>query len=321
MNDGSHITYAFLGSGLFAARCLTRLSAWRLPSWVVTAPPTRAGRGQNPTPTPVGALIEGGGIFDQTVLSLSRAASTDEAVMNLKKERPVTFIFVVDFGQFIREPLLAWNEPIGCLNIHPSMLPRYRGAAPIQRALMDGALETGVTIFKLSPGMDAGPVLLQKTLPINEDDDTGALIERAARIGTEAFIAFADRVPPERWTFLPQDEGMVSVAPKIRKDEERIDWRKPARTIRDQIRALSPKPGAWTTIRDKRLRILKASLFEGNDYAGSPGELLGDRNISPIVVAGEGLLALHTVQMEGKKVQTALEWRNGLRAEPEECLL
>jgi methionyl-tRNA formyltransferase len=251
----------------------------------------------------------------------SNFVSSDEAVLELKKQIPVDFSFVIDFGQLIKEPLLAEDERIGCLNIHPSALPLYRGAAPIQRALMNGADSIGVTVFKLARKMDSGPILLSTAVPVAPADDFGSIRTKAATAGVAAFVRFVSMYPADSWSFEPQNEESVTYAPKISPGEERIDWNKTSRDITRQICALSPKPGAWTTLRGKRLLVLSARDASG-DKAGinyAPGKLYPDRR--PIVGTGEGLLELVTVQAEGKKPQPASSWKNGLRAGSEEYLV
>ncbi|MDR1916568.1 MAG: methionyl-tRNA formyltransferase [Synergistaceae bacterium] len=318
INRGS-LSYAYFGSGLFAARCLELLGVWKAPSWVVTAPPRSSGRGGRLTCTPVGDMMRRG-VCGQTPLIETGDVSSCVEIMDMKKDIYVDFIFVVDFGQIIREPILGWDESIGCLNIHPSMLPLYRGAAPVQRALMDGAAETGVTVFKLARGMDSGPVLLQKRVEIKEDDNYASMLERAAWTGASMFIEYADNHPIGEWTFTPQDDARATYAPKIKPEEERIDWNMPAGKIFDKIRALSPKPGAWTTIRGKRLRILTANRMSCCSCLGdmSCGEL-DMSGLYPRITTGDGVLELRTIQMEGKKIQSAVDWKNGLRARMGEC--
>lgn len=313
------LRYAFMGSGAFAARCLELLSVWRMPSWIVTASPKLGGRGKQTIFTAVANVVAENDFFNKIDMVCTPSASTDDNVLALKRRKPVDFVFVVDFGQMIKEPLLAWDAPVGCLNIHPSLLPLYRGAAPVQRALMDGVSETGVTIFKLARGMDSGPVLVQEKMTVEPEDDMESLLDRAAVVGTGAFIDFVTHTPIDRWTFYPQDEENATSAPKIQREEECIDWRHSAISIAGKIRALSPKPGAWTTIRGKRLRILKAGIGQGA-VGGTPGELLGMQGSLPVVAAGTGSLVLQCVQMEGKKIQPASDWRNGIRIEPGECL-
>jgi methionyl-tRNA formyltransferase len=314
------LRYAYFGTGVFAARCLELLSKWKMPLWVVTSP-SGAARGRNaPARSPVGDLVASGGAWSGVSLVESANASSDEAVMELKKRAGVDFVFVADFGQFIKEPLLNESGRIGCLNIHPSDLPRYRGAAPIQRALMDGASETGVSIFKLGRGMDSGPVLLQEKLAVGPYENFGSVRERAAVLGVEAFIGLVSKTPVSEWNFMPQDETLATYAPKITPEEERVDWGMTPRAISDRVRALSPRPGAWTTLRGKRLLILSARPAEETAKDGALlGELcLGSGN--PRVASLDGFVELITVQPEGKKPQPASAWKNGLRLCAKECL-
>lgn len=317
---GGELGYAYFGTGVFAARCLELLSEWRKPSFVVTSPFRSSGGRNAKTRSPVGELLSGGGAWSGIPLVESRNASSDETVLELKKNAHVDFAFVVDFGQIIKEPLLEENSRIVCLNIHPSSLPRYRGAAPIQRALMDGAEEIGVSVFKLGRGIDSGPLMLQERLTVGPHEDFGSVRERAAGVGVRAFIELASSTPIGEWTFLPQDEALATYAPKISSEEERIDWNMTARAICDRIRALSPKPGAWTTLRGKRLSILSARPSQDAPSGGMPRGELCLCGRGPRVAAFDGFVELITVQPEGKKPQPALAWRNGLRLCAKEIL-
>ncbi|MDR3355434.1 MAG: methionyl-tRNA formyltransferase, partial [Synergistaceae bacterium] len=180
------LRYAFFGSGSFAARCLELLSEWRLPSWIVTSPPAAAGRGGRLSMSPLGRFAAGSGILADVPLFETARASSDAMVLDARESVPVDVVIVTDFGQMIREPLLSYGERVGCVNIHPSLLPEYRGAAPVQRALMDCRRETGVTLFKLASSMDSGPVLLRREIGIGDDDDAGTILERAAVLGVGA---------------------------------------------------------------------------------------------------------------------------------------
>ena len=314
--------YAFFGSGIFAAECLELLSEWHVPSWIVTSPRKASGRGNKVSPTPVGGMVSRFCSLRGIPLLETASASSDEAVLDMKSKCPVDFSFVIDFGQLIREPLLALEERIGCLNIHPSELPLYRGAAPIQRALMDGASSIGVSIFKLAAQMDAGPVLLGETIQVGPRDDSGSLMSKAAEAGVSAFIRFASANPLDSWIFEDQDESRAAYAPKISAAEERIDWRRSARDIVRLTRALSPKPGAWTTLRGRRLLILsarEASCTEGPETC-LPGELRFDKTNS-LAGTGDGFVEIVTVQPEGGKPQPASAWKNGLRAGAGECMI
>ncbi|MDR2780547.1 MAG: methionyl-tRNA formyltransferase, partial [Synergistaceae bacterium] len=163
------LRYAFVGTGYFAVRCLETLARWKSPSFVATSPSGAAGRGKKISRSPVGEFVSCA--MAEVPLIESPDVSGDPRVLGMKSDFRVDFTFVTDFGQFIREPLLSEAERVGCLNIHPSALPLYRGAAPIQRALMDGAGGIGVSVFKLSRGMDAGPVLLRGRLEVGPEEN------------------------------------------------------------------------------------------------------------------------------------------------------
>jgi methionyl-tRNA formyltransferase len=313
------LRYAFFGSGSFAARCLELLSRWRRPSWIVTSPPAAAGRGGRLSMTPLGRFAAESGMFGDVPIFETSSASGDARVLDAHAGVPVDVVIVTDFGQMIKEPVLSWGDRVGCINIHPSLLPEYRGAAPVQRALMDCRNATGVTLFKLASSMDSGPVLLSREIEIEDEDDAGTILERAAVVGVGAFIGHVEREAVWEWNFKPQDESAATYAPKISREEERIDWSRPADEVFGLVRALSPKPGAWTAIRGKRLRILGAGRSNA-DLDGAPGELV-NINGSTVVICGRGALALRLVQAEGKKIQSVGEWLNGLRAAPGECLI
>jgi methionyl-tRNA formyltransferase len=173
--------------------------------------------------------------------------------------------------------------------------------------------------------MDSGPVLLRKEIAINDDDDAGTLLERAAVAGTSAFIDFASARPMDQWRFEAQDDSFSTAAPKIRPEEERIDWGRPPSSICGLIRALAPKPGAWTSFRDKRLRVLRARPLPADASGGHmaesvPGMLEGPQDDGVAVRAGEGAIALLDVQPEGKKTMRALDWWNGVRSARKELL-
>jgi methionyl-tRNA formyltransferase len=241
----------------------------------------------------------------------------------MKHDFGVDFVFVTDFGQFIREPLLSEAERVGCLNIHPSALPLYRGAAPIQRALMDGAGEIGVSVFKLSRGMDAGPVLLRERLEVGPEENFTSVRDRAAEIGGRTFAEFAARNPIESWSFVPQDDAGATYAHKITADEERIDWNRTAAEIANLVRALSPKPGAWTTLDGRRLSVLAARPGR-RENVKTPRAAAGSLHLgkgAPVVTCGDGFLELITVLPEGRKPQPGELWKNGLRMSAEERLV
>ncbi|MDR0764513.1 MAG: methionyl-tRNA formyltransferase [Synergistaceae bacterium] len=310
------LRYAFVGTGYFAVKCLETLARWKAPDFVVTSPPTAAGRGKKISRSPVGEFVSGA--MAAVPLIESPDASGDPRVLGMKRDFGVDFTFVTDFGQFVREPLLSEAERVGCLNIHPSALPLYRGAAPIQRALMDGAERVGVSVFKLSRGMDAGPVLLTEHVEIGPDGNFTSARDRAAETGGRMFAEFAARNPIDSWNFVPQDDAAATYARKITADEERIDWNRTAGEIANLVRALSPRPGAWTTLAGKRLTVLAARPVCGETPRAAAGSLCPGKG-APVVACGGGFLKLITVLPEGRKPQPGESWKNGLRTGAEEC--
>lgn len=304
----SRPTIGFLGSGSFAARCLSLISARIKPEWVITSAAKPAGRGMQERATPVEAEARKLEIPFCTTGRISR----DEERLAWIKENLPDLLLVIDFGHMIKEPLLSL-PPLGCLNIHPSLLPAYRGSAPVQRAILDGLDATGVTIFRLDAGMDSGPVLARREVSIEPEDDSGTLLEKCAEAGTELLLQYICDISPDSWSLTPQPESGVSYAPKIEKAEAEIDWSKPAAYILNQIRAMYPSPVAYTTIKGKRLKILRARLAPGS---GAAGALAGVEGEMPLIACGDGLLKLETVQPEGKKEQSASDWLRGARLAP-----
>ncbi|MEG2183144.1 MAG: methionyl-tRNA formyltransferase [Cloacibacillus sp.] len=301
----NELSVGFMGSGRFAARCLELLSGGLRPSWVVTNAPKPSGRGLKLQNTPVWDTALALGLPTFTTERLSR---DDERIEWIKAARP-DVILVIDFGHLVKEPLLSLPR-YGCINIHPSKLPQYRGSAPIQRALMDGVTESAVSIFRLDAGMDSGPILAQPPLVIEASDDVNSLFEKAAASGTEALLSLLCGTPPESWRFTEQDETKATCAPKIDKNEGRIDWNATAFEIVNKIRGIGTAPGVFCMARGKRLRVHKAEAVPAAALAC--GALRITEN-GPVVGCKEGALLLKEVQPEGKKTQPASDWARGAR--------
>lgn len=220
---------------------------------------------------------------------------------------------VVAYGKILPASLLEVPR-LGFVNLHFSLLPAYRGAAPVQRALMDGVDETGVTIMVLTEGMDEGPILAMERAAVGPDETTGELGERLARDGAPLLVdtlrAFAaGEVQPQE-----QDHDRATYASKITSQEARIDWSLPAKTIHDLARGLNPAPGAWTTFRGNRLKVLRTRVTEGP--AGRPGEVTAD----DLIVTGDGALELVEVQPAGKRAMPGDDLFRGLRPAPGEAM-
>lgn len=300
-------TYGFLGTGDFAALCLSKIACKVQPEWVLTKTPKRAGRGMKLRKSSMQTKAEE---FELTVINSDRVSSDTDTLSWIENNLP-DLLLVVDFGSMIKEPLLS-VAPLKCLNIHPSLLPQYRGSAPVQRAIMDGLDTTGVTVFRLDEGMDSGPILAQKKVRIEKDDDSEKLFERCASVGAELFLELMTETDTDDWQFKEQPETGVSFAPKIEKEETLVDLADDSKAIVNKIRALSPSPYAYAMSDGKRIKIVSAEHVQ--DRNGAPGEFIAKDKGMPIVACGSGAVKLLEVQPEGKKVQRADSWLNGKRS-------
>lgn len=263
---------------------------------VYTQPPRRAGRGRSLRKSPVHTFAELMGLRVETPDSF-RKPSVIDGLEALRAD----VACVVAYGQIL--PRRALDAPAhGCLNLHASPLPRWRGAAPLERAIMAGDTETAVQIMQMAPGLDTGDVLLSETLPIRPDDTAGSLRERAGQVGARMWGPALAALARGALTPTPQ-AGEPSYAHKIDKREARIDWSRPAPEIARLVRALNPAPGAYCLAGDKRLKVWRAEAVDGPGVAGL---LVGDT-----VHCGEGALRLVEVQPEGKPRMTADSWLNG----------
>jgi methionyl-tRNA formyltransferase len=268
---------------------------------VYCQPPRPAGRGKKERPTPVHARAEALGLPVRHPVSLKPAeAQADFAALN-----PDVAV-VVAYGLILPQAVLDAPR-LGCLNIHASLLPRWRGAAPIHRAIMAGDAETGVCIMQMEAGLDTGPVLLRKTIPIGAEETTGALHDRLSALGAAAIVEALDRI--ETLTPVPQPEAGVTYAAKIDKAEARVDWSADAAEIDRQIRGLSPFPGAWTLVDGRRVKLLNARPVAGE---GPPGTVLD----AATVACGRGAVEITRVQPEGKAAMSAEDWLRGARIVP-----
>jgi methionyl-tRNA formyltransferase len=295
----------FAGTPEFAAVSLAELIAARHEiTLVLTQPDRPAGRGLKPQPSAVKRLALEHGLPVLQPPSLRDLAA--QAAISAAQPQALT---VVAYGLLLPSAVLSIPAR-GCLNVHASLLPRWRGAAPIQRALLAGDAETGVTIMRMEETLDTGPVLLRRAVPIAPDDTAGALHDRLAALGGELLVETLAMNPPAR----PQEEAGVTYAPKIAKAETEIDWRKPAREIGRQVRAFDPTPGAQTRHQDAVLKIWRASPAPA-DRAAPPGTVL-DAGASGIRVAcGEGAFLVTELQRAGGRRLAAREFLSGYRLE------
>ncbi len=296
----------FFGSGTFAALCFREIALHVSFERVVTLPPTEAGRGRTLRPTPLEdqARLMG---FDPYH---SSKPSSDPVLVKDLDINPPDLALVIDFSRLIKAPLLD-GPRFGCFNIHPSLLPAYRGAAPLQRALMDGRTETGVTLFQLVQTMDAGPIVAQKAIPVGLDVTAGKLMEDLATEGSQIFLKSLKCICGGYAEYIAQDDAQATYAPKLDKAEERLSWSEPAWALHNRVRALNPAPGSYCFHSRKRIKIWKTNLE--NDASPVSGRVIRFDAGFPVISCGEESLRLLEVQPEGKKTLSGAEWARGAR--------
>ncbi|MBO9399804.1 methionyl-tRNA formyltransferase [Shimia sp. R9_3] len=290
----------FMGTPDFSVSVLDALvEAGHEIAAVFCQPPRPAGRGKKDRPTPVHARALELGLEVHHPKSL-RTDEVQQTIRDLKADVGV----VVAYGLLLPQAVL--DAPTqGCLNIHASLLPRWRGAAPIHRAIMAGDAETGVCIMQMDAGLDTGPVLLRRDLTIGTEETTAELHDRLAVLGSGAIVDTLAALP--ELTATPQPEEGVTYAEKIDKSEARIDWSAPAAEVDRKIRGLSPFPGAWTEIEGQRVKLLASRLAEGQ---GDAGTLLDD---ALTVACGDGAVQLLRLQRAGKGAQDAEVFLRGFQ--------
>lgn len=286
----------FMGTPEFSVPALQEIAARYEVVCAYSQPPRAAGRGQKPRPSPVQAAAEALGIPVRTPLRLKGAEEQGEFAA-LGADVAV----VVAYGLILPQPVLDAPR-LGCLNIHASLLPRWRGAAPIHRAVMAGDAETGVAIMQMEAGLDTGPVLAEARTPIGAGETTADLHDRLSQMGAALIVDVLDRLP---LSAVPQPAEGVTYAAKIDKAEARVDWTRPAAEVDRLIRGLSPFPGAWCMVGGERLKLLRSRAAEGQ---GAPGEVLGGLTVA----CGEGAVEITTVQREGKRPMPAAEALRGM---------
>jgi methionyl-tRNA formyltransferase len=210
------------------------------------------------------------------------------------------------YGQILPRAVLDIPK-IACLNLHASLLPRWRGAAPIQAAIAAGDQETGITVMYMDEGLDTGDVLLQRKLDILPTDTGASLHERLAQIAPEALLESLRLLTAKSAPRIPQDSAHATYAPKLKRDDGRIDWSEPAEAIERKIRAFNPWPGAFMQVGGQNLKIFSATVI---DLQGRPGEILRSQG-QLVISAGKGALSLGEVQLEGKRRMSASEFLRG----------
>ncbi len=294
----------FVGTAPLGVPTLQALARTRRVLAVFTQPDRPAGRGLTLTPPPIkrAALELGLPVYQPE--KINREA---EFIKTLNPD----VIVVVAFGQFLSKKLLAIPR-YGCMNLHASLLPKYRGAAPIQWAIINGEAETGLTTFLLTEEMDAGDILLQERVPISDEDTAGTLHDKLAQLGPDLVLQTLAGLEKGTLTPRPQDHSQATFAPKIESTMGQIDWAQPARKIFHLIRGLNPSPGAYTFFEGQRLKIYTSRIIESDSIFES-GRVIAFGDEGPIVRCGEDALELREVQPAGKRRISGKAFVNGYK--------
>ncbi len=300
----------YMGTSLFAVPSLQSLIKSRHQVVGVVSQPDRPrDRGKRISPTPVKEIAEQHGI---PVYQPAKIKSF-EAIEQIKLWQP-ELIVVVSYGQIIPKEILDYPA-LGCINVHASLLPRYRGAAPIQRVLMDGEKISGITTMFMDEGLDTGDIILQLEVPVKDEYDHGQLEAILAEKGALLLTETIDQLESGTAPRIPQQEELASYASRLTREDEKIDWSQSAELIHNQIRALSPNPGAWTSIDNNKTKIYKSRVIS-NDESGVISQIVEVGNDGFSVQSGKGILKILEVQRAGKKRMPASDFLRGCKLQP-----
>ena len=301
VRDTQENRIVFMGTPSFAIPCLQNLVEKHRIVGVVTQPDRPSGRGKKIQESPVKQSANELGLPIMQPVSLK-----NETVSKQIEEWRPTIIVVVAYGQLLPKSILDL-PPCGCINVHASLLPKWRGAAPIPAAILAGDHETGISIMKLDPGLDTGPVYRQSIHPINLLTTSRALFQSLSELGAELLANILPEIISGTLQPKEQNHELATYAPQIRKSDGEIDWRKPAILIERQLRAYDPWPGSFSKLSDKRLIIHGGRVQEGNWKPGYV-DFLGD---SLAIGCGEGVLLPEKLQLAGKRVRNTEEFVRG----------
>lgn len=299
----------FLGSPEFAVPSLQALVADSrfIVELVVSQPDRPAGRGRRLTPPPVAAFAHEAGL----PLLQPESLRDDDAFARLQTVQPELLV-VVAYGEILRRNVLEL-APGGALNVHPSLLPKYRGAAPIPGAIRNGDAQTGVSIMKLVRRLDAGPLVAQSAMDVQSEDTAAALGERLSGLAAEMLPSVCDAWLAGDLSAAEQDEGLATYTREWTKADAEIDWSQPAESIERLVRAALPWPVAWTLFDGQRLQVRSARLVDGT--GAPPGQIVDDNKRLTMATAA-GYLELLVVQPQGRNQMPAIDWWHGLQSKP-----
>lgn len=301
MNDGLKIVFA--GTPDFSVPSLRALLATEHEVVAVYTQPDRpAGRGRKLTASPVKQLA----LEHNIQVRQPKSLKGEEELAELEALQ-ADLMVVVAYGLLLPKRVLEAPR-LGCVNVHASLLPRWRGAAPIQRAILEGDRETGITIMQMDVGLDTGPMLLPRACPISDQDTGGSLHDRLAELGAEALMATMPSIADESLEPQIQDDSLATYAGKLEKQEARMDWAQSAELLDRQVRAFNPWPVAQTSLNGEVLRIWEAEPLAGE--GGEPGRILSAGKAGIDVATGAGLLRIKTLQLPGKRAMSAADFLN-----------
>lgn len=298
----------FMGSHTLSIPCLEAVKNMGV-TLVVTSLDKPRGRGLKTGPSIVKTYSERNGL---EVITPSNVNSPE--IIDLLKQQQPELGVVVAYGQILKAEVLN-VFPLGCINVHASLLPKYRGAAPIQWAIANGEKLTGITIMFMNEKMDAGDIILQKAVEIRPDDTAQTLEERLSSEGASLLVNAIGLIASGKPPRIPQNYAEATFAPKLKKEDGKIDWTLPAEIIERRVRAFNPWPCCHTTVmlptgKQHTLKILKASV---ENKSGQPGEILEVQSAGPLVATGHGSVRLLNVQPEGKRQMTGKEYLQGYK--------
>ncbi|MBI5974560.1 methionyl-tRNA formyltransferase [Staphylococcus canis] len=296
----------FMGTPDFSTNILEMLIQTEEVIAVVTQPDRPVGRKRKMTPPPVKVVAEK---YDIPVFQPEKLAGSEELKTLLEMNSDL--IVTAAFGQLLPESLL--NAPVhGAINVHASLLPKYRGGAPIHQAIIDGESETGVTIMYMVKKLDAGDIITQRAIPIEDNDNVGTLHDKLSELGTELLKETLPAILNHTHTRTPQDDTKATFASNIQREDERIDWSQDARTIFNHIRGLSPWPVAYTTMDDKTMKIYAAVIVP--NQKGRAGEIIQTTKKQIIVGTGsDDAIGLTEIQLSGKKRMPVANFLSGVQ--------
>jgi methionyl-tRNA formyltransferase len=307
-NEEQQLNILFLGTSEFALAPLAAIAGkWPLVG-VVTPPDRSRGRGRKLSAVPVKeyALSRG--------LPVWQPESVPELEQLLLAAEPTPdLVVLVAYGQFL-SPMVLATPPLGCINLHPSLIPAYRGAAPIQRALINGERTTGVTTMYIGPGMDDGDVILQREVAIPDESTAGELSDLLSSLGSDLLLQSIELIARGRAPRLPQDERMATYAPSLETAEEQIDWQAEGERVCSLVRGMNPAPGAYTLLNGKIIKIWRTRPLTAGQEKQPPGTVLeADPKRGLVVQTGSVPLLVTELQLAGKKRMSGPEFLRGCR--------